>query len=121
MDGIGMELNKRLQDELAEIDDIIAQNGVDQDEAATRVSIDKRRQLFAEYEQTLIDVAIARELDNLPLYQTDPVISEFIQLWCDQLRSIEFRPIYLSDREYCDRFVDCYLPKSWNSSKDDYW
>ena len=118
MDGIGIELNRRLQDELAEIDDIIAQNGVDQDEAATRVSIDKRRQLFAEYEQTLIDVAIARELDNLPLYKTDPVISEFIQLWCDQLRSIEFRPIYLSDREYCDRFVDCYLPKSWNWQTD---
>ena len=50
--------------------------------------------------------------------EPDPELGEFVDLWCGQIRNLEFRPIYLTDAEYCQRFVDCYLPKSWNWETD---
>lgn len=116
-----LELNRKLHQELIAIDNLIAEYGVAEDDALTRLYIDQRRQLFAEYEQTLIGIVPEGTEDNtskLVFYRVDPELDEFINLWCAQIRSLEFCPIYLSDSEYCQRFLDCYLPKSWNWQTD---
>jgi len=116
-----LELNRKLHQELIAVDNLIAKYGIAEDDALTRQYIDQRRQLFAEYEQTLIGIVPEGTEDNtskLVFYRVDPELDEFINLWCAQIRSLEFRPIYLSDSEYCQRFLDCYLPKSWNWQTD---
>ena len=115
------ELNEKLHQELIAVDNLVATYGVAEDDKLTRYYIDQRRQLFAEYEQTLIGLVHADAGENQPnikLYQADPELDKFVDLWCGQIRNLEFRPIYLSDIEYCQRFIDCYLPKSWNWQTD---
>lgn len=115
------ELNEKLHQELITVDNLVATYGVAEDDKLTRYYIDQRRQLFAEYEQTLIALVHADAGENQPnikLYQADPELDKFVDLWCGQIRNLEFRPIYLSDIEYCQRFIDCYLPKSWNWQTD---
>lgn len=115
------ELNKKLHQELIAVDELIAKYGIEEDDRLTRDCIDQRRQLFAEYEQTLVNLVSADSANNhivKNLYRPDPELGEFVDLWCGQIRNLEFRPIYLSDIEYCQRFVDCYLPKSWNWETD---
>jgi len=121
MNSTKFELNKKLHQELIMVDDLITKYGVAEDDQLTRNHIDRRRQLFAEYEQTLIGLLSSEpnEKDSeLELYRANPELNEFIDLWCGQIRNLEFRPIYLTDQEYCQRFVDCYLPKSWNWETD---
>ena len=115
------ELNEKLHQELIAVDNLVATYGVAEDDKLTRYHIDQRRQLFAEYEQTLIGLVHADAGENQPnikLYRADPELDRFVDLWCGQIRNLEFRPIYLSDIEYCQRFIDCYLPKSWNWQTD---
>ena len=45
-------------------------------------------------------------------------IDEFINLWCDLVKKIPHERILLSDPDYCDRIIDCYLPKIWNWDAD---
>lgn len=115
-----LELNRNLHRELIAVDGLIEKYGVAEDDRLTREHIDQRRQLFAEYEQTLTSFLSAKteERQELGLYQVEPELNEFISLWCGQIRNVEFRPIYLTDPEYCQRFIDCYLPKSWNWETD---
>lgn len=115
-----LELNRNLHQELIAVDALIEKYGVAEDDSLTREHIDQRRQLFAEYEQTLTSFLSAKteERQELGLYQVEPELNEFISLWCGQIRNVEFRPIYLTDPEYCQRFIDCYLPKSWNWETD---
>ena len=115
------ELNKKLHQGLIAVDELIAKYGIEEDDRLTRDCIDQRRQLFAEYEQTLVNLVSADSANNhivKNLYRPDPELGEFVDLWCGQIRNLEFRPIYLSDIEYCQRFIDCYLPKSWNWDTD---
>lgn len=112
------ELSNKLHQDLIAVDNLIAEYGVAEDDNLTRVYIDQRRQLFAEYEQTLVGVISTDAKSNFNLYRPESELNEFIDLWCGQIRNVEFRPIYLSDPEYCQRFVDCYLPKSWNWETD---
>ena len=116
-----IELNGQLHQELTAVDEMIEKYAILEDDKSTRDHIDRRRQLFSEYELTLIgllpsDPEAKKVLENL--YQPDAELIKFVNLWCGQLRNIEFRPIYLTDAEYCQRFVDCYLPTSWNWSTD---
>jgi hypothetical protein len=116
-----IELNGRLQQELTAVDEMIAKYAILEDDKSIRDHIDHRRQLFSEYELTLIglfpsDPEAKKVLENL--YQPDEELTKFVDLWCGQLRNIEFRPIYLTDAEYCQRFVDCYLPTSWSWNTD---
>ncbi|MDA8855870.1 DUF115 domain-containing protein [Alphaproteobacteria bacterium] len=116
-----VELNKKVRQELIVVDELITKYGIAEDEALTRNYIDQRRQLFAEYEQTLIGlVSFNPQEDQIGsnLYKPEPELAKFVDLWCGQIRNLEFLPIYLSDAEYCKRFVDCYLPKSWNWETD---
>ncbi len=115
-----LDLNRNLHQELIAVDVLIEKYGVAEDDRLTRDHIDQRRQLFAEYEQTLTSFlsATTEERQEIGLYQVEPELDEFIGLWCGQIRNVEFRPIYLTDPEYCQRFVDCYLPKSWNWETD---
>ena len=116
-----IELNKKLHQELIAVDELITKYGVAGDDKFTRDYIDQRRQLFAEYEQTLIGLVLSGPEENrlgTALYRASPELDEFVDLWCGQIRNLEFLPIYLSDPEYCTRFVDCYLPKSWNWETD---
>jgi hypothetical protein len=115
------ELNEKLHQELIAVDELIAKYGIEEDDTRTRDCIDQRRQLFAEYEQTLVSLVSASNENNQifkNFYRPEPELGEFVDLWCGQIRNLEFRPIYLSDIEYCQRFVDCYLPKSWNWETD---
>ena len=115
------ELNEKLHQELMAVDELIAKYGIEEDDTRTRDCIDQRRQLFAEYEQTLVSLVSACNENNQifkNFYRPEPELGEFVDLWCGQIRNLEFRPIYLSDIEYCQRFVDCYLPKSWNWETD---
>ena len=116
-----IELNEKLHQELIAVDELITKYAISEDDKLTRDCIDQRRQLYAEYEQTLTNLLRSNPKDNqlgATLYQPNPELSEFVDLWCGQLRNLEFRPIYLTDAEYCQRFVDCYLPKSWNWETD---
>ena len=115
-----LDLNRNLHQELIAVDILIEKYGVAEDDRLTRDHIDQRRQLFAEYEQTLTSFlsATTEERQEIGLYQVEPELDEFIGLWCGQIRNVEFRPIYLTDPEYCQRFIDCYLPKSWNWETD---
>ena len=114
-----IELNEKLYQELVSVDELIAKHGIAENEKLTRKFIDQRRQLFAEYEQSLAAMVVSQpKLGAVHLYKADPELAEFIGLWCGQIRNLEFRPVYLADAEYCQRFVDCYLPKSWNWDTD---
>lgn len=116
-----IEFNEKLYQELTVVDELITKYAVSKDDELTRDYIDKRRQLFAEYEQTLIGLLSSDPKHgqfDVSLYKSDPELVEFIDLWCGQIRKLEFRPIYLADAEYCQRFVDCYLPTSWNWESD---
>ena len=116
-----IELNGKLHQELIHVDELITKYAIAEDDKLTRDYIDQRRQLFAEYEQTLIGLVSSSPEDNRlheNLYRPDPELGEFVDLWCGQIRNLEFRPIYLTDAQYCQRFVDCYLPKSWNWETD---
>ena len=109
-----IELNGKLHQELIEVDELITKYAILEDDKLTRDYIDQRRQLFAEYEQTLIGLVSSSPEDNRlheNFYRPDPELGEFVDLWCGQIRNLEFRPIYLTDADYCQRFVDCYLPK----------
>ena len=116
-----IELNEKLHQELIVVDELITKYAVSEDDKLTRDHIDQRRQLFAEYEQTLVAL-LPSDPEEIHLhkavYRADSELDEFVDLWCGQIRNLEFRPIYLSDAEYCKRFVDCYLPKSWNWETD---
>ncbi|MDA7560663.1 DUF115 domain-containing protein [Alphaproteobacteria bacterium] len=115
-----IELNRNLHQELIAVDALIEKYGVEENDKLTRDCIDQRRQLFAEYERTLTSFlsATAEGHEDTGVYQVEPELDEFISLWCGQIRNLEFRPIYLTDTEYCQRFIDCYLPKSWNWETD---
>ncbi|MDA9824568.1 DUF115 domain-containing protein [Alphaproteobacteria bacterium] len=116
-----IELNEKLHQELIVVDELITKYAVSEDEKLTRDYIDQRRQLFAEYEQTLVALVSSDPEDkqvHTAIYRAAPELDEFVDLWCGQIRNLEFLPIYLSDAEYCKRFVDCYLPKSWNWETD---
>ena len=63
--------------------------------------------------------ATGREHVNVfDYYSPVAEIDEFINLWCDQVKKIQHERILLSDPDYCDRIIDCYLPKIWNWDAD---
>lgn len=111
------ELNKQLHQQLLVIDQNISNAGSACDDHLTRKYVDQRRQILAEYESTIIEL-IRRNAEEKLFYKPDPVLEEFVELWCEQLKVHEFVPFYLTDIEYCERFIDCYLPKSWNWATD---
>ena len=49
-----IELNGKLHQELIEVDELITKYAISEDDRLTRDYIDQRRQLSAEYEQTVI-------------------------------------------------------------------
>ena len=51
-----IELNEKLHQELIAVDELITKYAISEDDKLTRDCIDQRRQLYAEYEQTLTNL-----------------------------------------------------------------
>ena len=90
-------------------------NGLDN---PIRSNIDKRRKLLASLERELMAATSREHVNVFDYYSPVAEIGEFINLWCDQVKKISHQRILLSDPDYCDRIIDCYLPKIWNWDAD---
>ena len=70
-----IELNEKLHQELIAVDELITKYAISEDDKLTRDYIDQRRQLFAEYEQTLIGLLSSSPKTisyDATLYRTRP-------------------------------------------------
>jgi hypothetical protein len=95
----------------------IAQAAIDGDNESIRILIDMRRQVLSD---------VLRENERLKHGKKDlicfdpptPEIGEFIQLWCNRIKTYEVKPIYFADEEYCHHLIDAILPEHWDWQDD---
>ena len=99
-------------------DHLVAAAAIDGMDDPIRSTIDKRRKLLASLERELMSTTTREYVDVFDHYSPVEEIGEFIDLWCDQVKKIPHTRALLSDPEYCDRIIDCYLPKIWNWDAD---
>ena len=97
---------------------LVAEAAIDGLDDPIRSTIDKRRKLLASLERELMAATGREHVNVFDYYSPVAEIGEFINLWCDQVKRIPHERILLSDPDYCDRIIDCYLPKIWNWDAD---
>ena len=90
---------------------LVAEAAIDGLDDPIRSTIDKRRKLLASLERELMAATSREHVNIFDYYSPVAEIGEFINLWCDQVKRIPHERKLLSDPDYCDRIIDCYLPK----------
>lgn len=96
------------------IDQQVAEAAIAGDEFEIRETIDKRRGLRALLLRELIASKNNESAEITEAHRTHPEISEFISLWTKRAQKIQFSPELLQNEEYCDLFVDAYIPETWD-------
>jgi len=96
------------------IDQQVAEAAIAGDESEIREAIDKRRGLRALLLRELIASKNNESAEITEAHRTHPEISEFISLWTKRVQKIQFSPEMLKNEDYCDLFVDAYIPETWD-------
>jgi len=96
------------------IDQQIAEAAIGGDEPEIRKAIDKRRSLRALLLRELIASKNNESAEITEAHRTHPEISEFISLWTKRVQKIQFSPEMLQNEDYCDLFIDAYIPETWD-------
>ena len=97
---------------------LVAKAAIDGLDEPIRSNIDVRRKLLASLERELMAATGQEYVNVFDYYSPSAEISDFINLWCDLVKKIPYEGNFLFDPAYCDRILDCYLPKVWNWDAD---
>lgn len=105
---------EKVIDQNKSIDQQVAKAAIDGHDAETRIAIDKRRTLRSLLLRELIASKNSGFAEITEAHKTHPEIEEFITLWTKRVHKIQFSPELLQNEEYCDLFVDAYVPEIWD-------
>lgn len=105
-------------DELKQIDLALNEKVNQSDNKNTRNLIDKRRHLLASLGREII--ANKKEPFNSSgdFYVPKPEIEQFINVWCEQIKTLDIQEISYKCVNFCNLFLDHALPRSWNFDED---
>jgi hypothetical protein len=92
--------------------------GVQESDDNIRAAIDKRRSLIAMLERQLMAKTGKESANVEQVYRGNKDITQFIRIWCDQIRQVEFDRKKFENLDYCHRILDAFLPESWDWNKD---
>jgi len=95
------------------IDQQVAEAAIGGRDSEIRQAIDKRRALRALLLRELIASKNCESAEITEAYKTHPEINEFVSLWTKRIQKIQFFPDMLQDKNYCELFIDAYIPETW--------
>jgi len=109
---------EQLIQQLADIDLEIEKHAVNLDDRQVRMSIDTRRQLLASLTRESLSNKVTATRPNEPAYAPHPDITEFIDAWCDRIKTKKIETVSYQSSEFCHLLLDHILPKAWNFDED---
>ena len=105
---------EKLIDQNNGIDQKVAEAAISGHEAEIRLAIDKRRGLRSLLLRELIASKNGSFAEITEVHKTHPEIAEFISLWTKRVHKLQFSPELLQNKDYCNLFVDAYVPEIWD-------
>jgi len=102
--------------ELGKIDFEILENCVELDDTRIRCLIDERRHLLSLLAREAEAQETGQELSSFYIQQPD--VKQFVDAWCDQIKTKKVQNISFECPDFCNMFLDHVFPKTWNFSED---
>jgi hypothetical protein len=88
------------------------------DDKNTRNLIDKRRHLLASLSREIIANKKGAFNSSRDFYVPKPEIEQFINVWCEQIKTLDIQEISYKCVKFCNLLLDHSLPRSWNFDED---
>lgn len=108
----------QLIQKLAKNDLAITEYAINSDEQNIRNSIDTRRHLLALLKRELLAQNQPKSNSSESLYKALPEIEQFIDAWCNRVKSKKIEHVSYLNPEFCHLLLDHMLPKSWSFDED---
>lgn len=109
---------KKIVDDLIEIDRNLQSIDFDNNECKIRQLVDCRRQLLANYKSILQSSGATRGASSNPQYNPSKFLPRRLQKWRSRVTLLESSKQSFENPGFCDQILDSVLPETWDFNSD---